>query len=377
MAGTGITNAELLDLQQTTLENLPRLNFETALNYQEYPVCNQWFQGDKMQIESGTSIKRNIILDTSGNARHVRLYQKTPINVADVHKQLTAPWVQVQTHYSIERREALRNRAPARYIDLLQSRRLDGMLDLADLFEEKAWQVPSTADDDLNPRGVPYWITAREDTITAATDQGAFSGFRIRFADGATNSTTKAGITSTGVGGTNPNWANWAAVYTSVNNDFVKRMRRAFHSTNFRSPMLVKDLKVGPSSKFRIYMDLAELSEYEDLVTSANDNLGRDLDPFHGITTFRRIPIIYTPTLSKVKLFGGSGTDNGAAGAVYGINHAKFYPIVQSGDWLRESEPMSDVEQHNVVTTFIDSSYQFFCNNIRQSGFVLHTTLTA
>ena len=128
----GIANAQLLDLTATTLKNLPKMEFEVALNYQEYPVCNQWFQTDKVQIESGISIERNIILDTSGNARHVRLYQKTPINVTDVHHKITAPWCQVQTFWSIERREMLRNRAPARFIGLLKGRRIDGTLDLAD-----------------------------------------------------------------------------------------------------------------------------------------------------------------------------------------------------------------------------------------------------
>ncbi|MFP3386145.1 hypothetical protein, partial [Tritonibacter sp. SIMBA_163] len=104
------SNSDLLDLTRTTLENLPDMKFEVPLDYQRYPVCNMWFSQEKKQVDSGTSIERNIMLDTSGNARFVRLYQKTPINVTDVQKKITAPWVQAQTHWSIERREALRNR---------------------------------------------------------------------------------------------------------------------------------------------------------------------------------------------------------------------------------------------------------------------------
>jgi hypothetical protein len=58
---------------------------------------------------------------------------------------------------------------------------------------------------------------------------------------------------------------------------------------------------------------------------------------------------------------------------VYGVNHAKFFPIVQSGDWMRESPQQNDVEMHNVFVTFIDGSYQFFCTNRRLAGFALHT----
>ena len=370
---SGISNDKLLDLLATTLPNLPQQNFEVALEYQNYPVCNQWFKGDKVQIESGTSIERNIVLDTSGNARHVRLYQKTPINVADVHHKITAPWCQVQTHWSIERREMLRNRAPARFIDLLKSRRLDATLDLAELLELRAWSTPSSAADDLNPRGLPYYISMREDDITAATDGGAFSAYRVRYT-GGTSTTTKAGID--GSAAANAKWRGWAAVYTAINADFVKRMRKAFHATNFVSPTMVSDLKTGPASKFRIYMGLDELSEYEDLVTSANDNLGRDLDPFHGMTTFRRVPIIHTPQLNDFTVIGGSATSNTPA-PIFAVNHNFFYPIVQSGDWMREEGPMKDLETHNVMTTFLDGSYQYWCKNVRQAGFCLHKTITA
>jgi len=369
----GIPNADLLDLIATTLPNLPRMEFETALEYQSYPVCNQWFQGDKVQIESGTSIERNIVLDTSGNARHVRLYQKTPINVADVQHKITAPWCQVQTHWSIERREMLRNRAPARFIDLLKSRRMDGTLDLADLLETRAWSTPSSAADDLNPRGLPYWLSFREDAVTAATDGGAFSAYRVRYT-GGTSTTTKGGID--GSVAANAKWRNWSAVYTAINADFVKRMRRAFHATNFVAPILARDLVTGPASKYRIYMALDELVEYEDLVTSANDNIGRDLDPFHGVTTFRRVPIIYTPQLDGFTVIGGQLTSN-VVDPVIGVNHNCFYPMVQSGDWMREDGPHTDVEQHNVFTTFLDGSYQYFCKNVRNGGFTLHKTITA
>ena len=369
-SNVGMSNAQLLDLVATTLPNLPSLTFEVALDYQNYPVCNQWFQNDKVQTHSGTSIERNIILDTSGNARHVRLYQKTPINVADVHFKVTAPWVQVQTHWSIERREALRNRKPSMFIDLLKTRRLDGTLDLADLLELRAWSTPASSADDLNPRGLPYWLSHRQAAVTAATDNGGFAAYTVWFS-GGTSTGAKGGITTTG--SVNTKWSNWGAVYTAVNPDFVKRMRRAFHATSFVAPLLVKDLRQGAASKFRIYMNLDVLTEYEDLVTSANENLGKDLDPFHGLTTFKRVPIIYTPQLDSFSI-GASATETDP---VFAVNHNHFFPIVQDGDWMREEDPMTDIEQHNTVTSFIDGSYQYFCNNVRQAGFVLHKTFAS
>ncbi len=300
---SGISNDQLADLLATTLANLPKLDFEVALPYAQFPVTNIWFQKNKVKVESGTSIRRNIILETSGHARHVRLYQKTRIAVDDVHKQITAPWCQLQTYWSIERREMLRNRAPARLIDLLKTRRVDAMLDLAKLLEVRAWSSPSNADDDLNPRGLPYWLSLRDDGVTAANDLGGFEGKTVRYSDGTTT-TTKGGIDGSLTA--NAKWKNWAAVYTAIDTDFVMRMRRAFHATRFESPMTIRDLIKGPMANFRIYMGLDPLTEYEGLVTSANDNIGRDLDPFHGMTTFRRIPITYAPVLDDFQIVGES-----------------------------------------------------------------------
>jgi hypothetical protein len=356
----GVSNADLIDLQRTTLQNLPDMEFEVAMKYQEYNVINRWFKNDKKKIESGTFIERNIVLDTTGNAKHVRLYQKTPINVADTQQKITAPWCQVQSHYSIERREALRNRAPARYIDLLKSRRIDATVDLANLLELRAWSTPNSATDDLNPRGLPYWITKADANVESAGD---FIGKTIRYGDGTTT-TNKGGLD--GALAQNARWRNWAATYDAINSDFVKRMRKAFHATKFQSPMLATDLREGPKSDFKIYMSLDTLTEYEDLATKQNDNNGNDLDKFHGNTVFRRVEVVYTPQL-----------DGDPDAPVYGVNHAKFYPVVLDGDWMRESDPMMDVEQHNVVTTFVDGSYQFFAINVREGGFVLHRKAAA
>lgn len=368
----GISNSDLIDLQRTTLENLPDLDFEVALKYQDYIVLNQWFKDDKVQVESGTSIKRNIILDNSGNAQHVRLYQKTAIGVTDVQQQITAPWVQAQTYYTIERREALRNRAPARYIDLLKSRRVDGMLALADLLEKAAWSAPQNAADDLNPRGLAYWfskvIPAAGVGYNAAIDvtTGGFVGRRVLFGDGTQTVTDKGGIDPTA----QARWRNYAGVYSAVTTtDLIRQMRKAFHATSFKSPLLLKDLSDGPASKYKIYTPLSVITAFEELAQSQNigsDQLGPDLAKFHGVTAFKRVPILYAPVL-----------DDDASVPVYGVNSNVFYPIVQDGDWLRESEPMMDVETHNVITTFVDSSYQYFCKNERNAGFVLHNALSA
>jgi hypothetical protein len=354
----GISNADLIDLQKTTLQNLPDMEFEVVLSLQNFPVIDKWFGENKKSIGSGTQIERNIMLDTTGNAKHVKPFQKTPINIGDTQTKITAPWCRVQTHYSIERREALENRSPARYIDLLKARRIDGTLDLAKLLERRAWATPNSASDDVNPRGLPYWISMLD---AAATSTGAFSGSRIIYGD-LTTSQSKGGIDLSLAA--NANGKNWAATYTAIDATFVANLRRAFHAVEFKSPVTVEGLQKGNTSNYKIYMGLDNLVAYEELTAGKNvgQDYGNDLAKFHGATVFRRVEIVHTPSL------------NGATySPVYGVNHGMFYPVVLEGDWMRESDPMMDVEQHNTMTTFIDGSYNFFSKNYRESGFVLHT----
>lgn len=363
----GISNADLIDLTKTTLENLPDLKFEVALAKVDYIAVNTWFAEDKVKEDGGTSIARNVMLDNSGNARHVRLYQRSSINVADVQKKLTAPWVQVEGQWSIERREALRNRGRAKFIDLVESRRMDAMLAMADLLETRAWKSPEDTNDDLNPRGLPYYLSkllpSNGTSYDANIDIAAgFAGRRVLYSGGTQTVVDKSGISPT----TQAKWRNYVDQKTGINADFIKKMSRAFYATSFKSPMLAKDLKKGPASKFRIYMGLDDIVEYGDLARKSNENLGADLDKFHGVLAFNRVPIEHAPEL-----------DNDVDRPVYGVNHDKFYPIVLEGDWMREDEPARDPELHNVVTTFVDGSYQFFCTNIREAGFVISNLLAS
>jgi hypothetical protein len=183
-----------------------------------------------------------------------------------------------------------------------------------------------------------------------------------RYNDAAPRPNDKGGLDPTA----NSKWRNWADNYTGHR----RRLREEDAEGVPRHELQVADAGEGPEGRPHEQVPHLHgpehLTEFEDLTTKANENLGSDLDKFHGVTTFRRVPVLYTPQI-----------DADADGVIYGVNHAKFYPIVLDGDWMREGEPMMDVEQHNVITTFIDGSYQYFCTNIREGGFVLSKVLAA
>ena len=351
----GLRLEDLVDLTRTTLEDLPKLTFEVPLQYNDYLVCNKWLKTKNLNITSGYQIKKNIMLRQSGNAKHLGLYESETINVADVQSQLTSPWAHADTHWSIERREALINRAPAKYISLIESRRVDSMVSLADELEERAWLAPDSSTDKVNPRGIPYWIAPG-----ATTEDGFYGGLSI-YEDGNAVSD---------VGGIVPvdqdRWCNYYCDYDgpTQTDTMVKKMHKVYRRIKFKAPRVVKDLDSGPLGNYTIYVDGDTLDEYEAYTRKSNDQIGFDVGKFAGNTAFQRTPIVWADQLDTADLTNRGGNP------IYFINHNKFKPYVLRGDNFRESEPMKDRAQHNVITTFIDLSYNYICINRRLQGLI-------
>lgn len=363
---SGIPNSQLTGLLATTLANLPMdaSDFETALDLQNYPVCDVWFRTEKMQLDGGTQFERRIQLDNTGNAKHVRLYEKRAISVADNLKTLSAPWCQADTYWATDRREVLRNTGSReQIIDLVKVRRIDAMVALANLLELDGFQAPQNAADDITPLGLPYWINH---VTKGSTSGGSFGGTTAYFQDGS-SSTTVGGIDKA----LNAKWANWAATYSRFDNGLIKIMRKTYRRMKFRPPTLVGDLSAKRTAlrnnSFRIYMNQDSVDAYEDLLNRSNQDLRYDMAYYDGSPLFQNTPIIPTPALDS-----DQNSLVGATNPIYFINHNKFFPVVQRGEYLRENEPMNDVEQHNVFVVWVDNSYQFVCTNCREGGAVIH-----
>ena len=354
----GIDNDKLLDLVATTLKDLPKQTFEVAWTNQNYEWC-RIYQEDRMMIDGGTSIKRNIMLDPSGNASYRRLFDTDQPAVANVQKEIDVPWTQIGTNYSWDVLEILRNKNSVKgYINLMESRRTDGLWSLADLIEDRGWKTPTSATDKLYPYGVPYYINM----LNAAVTTAGFSGQTIRYQDGSTG-TTCAGISAL----TEAKWRNYAAVYTTIDNSFLRTLRRALLATRFRPPLFIDSPGKDDPGTRRMYGNLDINVELQDLADKRDDNsqpkdlAGKNLSDIQGTVFFNRIPIQYIPNLDGVTY-----------DPFYCIDFTKFVPYVQDSFWMEESKPMTDRLQHTTMTVFLDGSHNNLCTNRRTAGFVLH-----
>ena len=106
-------------------------------------------------------------------------------------------------------------------------------------------------------------------------------------------------------------------------------------------------------------MNESTISDFEDVASQQNDNLGPDVASIDGTTTFRKHPVLYIPYLD----------DNAVqTNPIYMIDHSTWNPIVLKGDYLRETTPAKAAKQHNVFECFVDLSYNFICVDRRRNA---------
>lgn len=368
----GVDMSAMTDLILDTLKDLPKDQVEVMWDSHNYEFC-RIYQEHRRQIDGGTSIKRNVMLDRNGRARYRRLYDTDQPTVDNNQQEIDVPFCQIGTDYSWDVVEVLANKNSEKgFINLIEARKLERMWDLAELIEDRGWLTPTSATDKLYPYGVPYYINYTDNSATT----GGFVGKTIRYTGGTTG-TICAGIDAN----LEPKWRNYADLYTKVDNSLLRRLRSAVRRTRFRPAPMVKSMgKDGVGSPIKMYANDDVVTELEDLAdkrddaTAPQDLAGKMLHSFDGTVNFNRIPIQYVDQLDGVTV-----TDSTAASfapdPIYCIDWSKFQPVVRDGYWQVESKPYNDRGQHTTITVYNDGSHNNLVNNRRTAGFVLHKAI--
>ena len=365
-----VKDTELLDLLATTLPDLPKQEFEVGWDNQDYEWC-RIMQKSRYVINGGDMVERQIMLDNLGNARYRRNYDTDEPSTGNVMHTIRAPWCRLSADYSWDEFEILRNKNDAKgFIDMMKVKRVEGLWGLAELIENRAWKTPTSSTDDLYPYGVPYYIRMMDKDTT--TD--GFVGKTIRYQNGSTG-TVCANIDAS----TEAKWRNYAALYTNIDNSFLKAFRLAFMYTRFKAPLIVKDPSNKRTAQKRIYTDFDTTAQLMDLADAKDDNhkgkdvLGNLRVDDGGLAFINRLPVVPIPQLENV-----TDPETGdAASPVYTVDFKYFIPFIHQGYWMKEKAPMTSVGQHTTFTVFLDGAHNNMCTNARLGGFVLHKALTA
>jgi hypothetical protein len=275
---------------------------------------------------------------------------------------IKVPWALIGTNYSWDEFELLQQKNSAKgFINLMKVRRTDGLWSLANLIEEKAWKTPTNATDDLYPYGVPYYLPVKNAAGSVNATNG-FVGATITYQD-ATTGTVCANIDAAN----EEKWRSYAALYTAIDNAFLKSFRLAFMYTQFKAPLFVNDPSNKRQAAKRIYTDfdtvaqLMNLADQKDDNHSGKDALGNLRVDDSGLCTINRLPVVGIPQLN-----GATYTP------LYTVDFSKFVPVVHDGYWMEEKEPMVGRGQHTTYTVFLDGAHNNLCLNRRTCGFVMH-----
>jgi hypothetical protein len=355
----GKADAAMLDLLKTTLNNLPKGEFEVMWDYQNYPAFNM-FNEKNVSIEGGDSITRNVTFDESGNFAFVRPFETDSTIISDVQEQINVPWSLFQTSYAWNKQELLRNRSKEAYISLIKSRKVDAMKGLVNGIERAFWNGRTSATDLRRPMGITEVLPFAD----AASTTSGFVGQTVRYSGGTTG-TTFEGIDAS----TEAKWKSYVQVYSALDNAFLEQFTLACLDTAFFVPNIVPkpgNDKIGPVRA--VYSSGANLAKLIMMMNAKDDNYtGSDLlkrQTFmnaSGAITINGMPIIHAPAMGTTY------------GEFYAVDWSKLQPVVQAGNWLVESTPKEKPDDHKTFVVYNDGSMNILCINRRTAGFCMHT----
>jgi len=363
MPVNGVTNANLLDLWITTLNNLPwEGQHEVLLSRHDHPILNEVFDPTKVQSDGGTQLTRKLQYRESGNADWVRPAAVRDRSIVGVLVDVSLPWCGIQTSHSMVAAEMRRNLGKAKLISMAKVRRTDAMLDMADKIEPRLWATIDNGTDDLHPYGINYHIppiTGVQVTTQAGDDTVThFRGANPVDSDGPTDLGEYCGVdvsddTYARMRSYNDVWDNSAG---DITEDGLTKMGRMFRRLHWRSPKLATDLEQGTFSKIKICTAETVLENLEKQAKLQNDQVGADLGRYMGATLFKGLPIEWSEDLDTTTY------------PLFMLNLNYIFPVIEQDTDFREDTPMRDIEQPDVFSTYVDLAFQLLCTNRQRVG---------
>lgn len=331
---------------------------QIAQNYVSYPMFQLFFKKERMELEGGQLIQRNLHLKKSPVARFKGIAQSDQVKIEDVTAQAQIPWRFADTHWGfVDQDVELAKSSEHKIFKLIDVRRNNAYLDMVEMLEAMLLTAPSSTDT-KTPYGVPYYVV-----------KNATTGFTGTVPSGHS---TVAGISPT----TYPNWRNYAGLYTSVTKtDLIRLLRDAFFYCGFENPemLTVTDYRKN-RDKFVLVTNRSVGSDLEELAEAQNQNLGDDVASkevnsggrnvyrVDGVVTVRRKPIIQSQYL-----------DGDSSNPVYGLSTDYWNMFVHDTFNFREGKVREVADTHGAYYTPTDLWCNLLCLD-RRRNFVFSTS---
>lgn len=345
-----ITVDDVADIANSTLAKYDRGKItDLTLDEQEHQFLPRVFAEERVEEDGGASIKFDII-NAAPTARAHGLHDKDQVSIVDVLAQGEIPWRFATQSYGWDLHEFAMNMGEeVRIVNLVDSRRMAAWAGLSRTLENWGWSKPASSSDNLTPYGIKMYITKKVTGSSASSSTGEFGGGNpSNFTSGV------AGIDSS----SETRWANWTQQYDDVtDDDLVEKMRKAYYSIQFKSPIPNKSIPAntrGPE-RYVIYAKYDIIRQLEKIQERKNENIGNDLASFDGKTLFRGNPLTPVPNI-----------EDDSDDPVYFINWNVLYIVGKSGMTLRESDAKPVAGMRNDVAVHIDMMFNLKCVDRRR-----------
>lgn len=316
---------------------------------QKHTAANELMPDERVAIESGTSITLRALETSDNNSRMTGLFDVDNLNQEDGAMTGSVPWRHLVTGYPIDVRQLAMNMTPRKIVDLHDLKEYQCLAGQAAKLESEFWDEPASSTDNTSSFGVKYWL------VYNATE-GFNGGNNSNFSSGPGNIDRD----------THARWKNWTAQYTNVTDaDLIDKIRKAQWYCGF-SPAVpnakLQDFNTG--SRWAMYTTYDTMAGCKTLARQQNDNMGAELDAY-GRPTVGRVPIEAVPYLQQYEA---------TADPLVGINWGVFKVVGLEGRWMKRSKPAVNGNSHNVVDTFIDSTFNIVCYDCRQNFLIAKST---
>lgn len=326
---------------------------ELATHLQDYYAA-RFFKNKRAY--TGRQIEFFFRHKTSMNARMVTPLSSDQVNVDDTISKGNVPFRHAEGSYLIELNEMKANSGKRQLLDLVQRRRTDCLIDMAELLEKQLWG--SASDTDKDAFGIQYWLRP-------SATKGWNGGNHPNHANGPANINSN----------TYPAWRNWTDTYASFDvsspTGVSAVLEEAMYATRFVPPAGTKMPDYELSGGNALYMTYPTHELIKRGLIQANDAVGWDVAgpaiTYKG-ATMDAVPALDS-THNRGGMFDASITEE-QQNIIYGINHRTWHSAVLSGvDMI--TTPVPNVPNHRCTTTFYDLTYNNVCMD-RSRNFVLY-----
>lgn len=348
-----VVQAESIDdVVKTVLATIPKPRWGMiAQNLVDYPILNQWLKSSNVKKSASHQLEHRLMVSQSETAKNVGLYDDDAYAVQDNFKTITVPWRHTTNNFIYDVLEKAFNEGNAdalahKIVDLIETRRIDCMLGIAEKMEIDFWGKPSSSTDETTPWGIQYWLK-----LPTSGQRGHLGGDITGFSGGP------GGLASD----TYTNWKHYVADYDAFSDDDLStEMRRAFRACNFKSPVKTMTGEGAQGYQYKILTGEEVQEGLIQIARAQNDNIGRDISAYDGGVVFKKIPFQYVPAIDE--------TWTSTEYPIFMLDTKHLKVGVHSKNAWRETGPVPVAGKHNVRACHYDVSWNVMCTDRRRQA---------